>query len=171
MSKTQFAPQQTVVYNDSCICRIEETVRRCFDGEHQVDYYKLCPVRSDHSSYYVPVAQASERLRSLMTREEVLAIIDSLGARTLSLSEDSRERKELAARILKDGDFGEILCMLRALRAVQERCKSGGKRISVSDENAIRSGEERIFPEFALALQIGEDEVDAFIRSRVGTTE
>lgn len=168
MSQFDFAPQQTVVYNDSCICRIEEIVRRCFDGEHSLDYYKLCPVRGEHSSYYVPVAQAGERLRNLMTEAEVLEIIDSLEARVLSLSDDSRERKEAVGRILKGGDYGEILCMLHALRTVQAGCKSSGKRVSVSDENAIRSGEERVFPEFAMALQISEDEVDSFIRTRLG---
>lgn len=168
MGMTAFQEEQLVVYNESCICRIAGKVQRCFDGEHKMEYYKLCPVRAEHSSYYVPVAQAEKRMRGLMTEAEVLEMIDSLRKQELSLSEDGRERKETVNHILRCGDYREILCMLHALHKIQERCSLERKRMLVGDENAIQSAQERIFPEFALVLGISEDEVDSLIRCRLG---
>ena len=45
--------------------------QRSFDGEHEESYYKLRPVGNGNSTYYVPVERAADRLRPLLTKEQI----------------------------------------------------------------------------------------------------
>ena len=43
-----------VVYCSKEICRIESKVKKCFNGVDEIEYFKLIPIRTKNSSYYIP---------------------------------------------------------------------------------------------------------------------
>jgi len=67
-----------VVYGGYEICRIEEKVKRCFDGTTPREYYKLIPVYSKGSTYYIPSDDYEEKIRRLLSKEEIYALIEEM---------------------------------------------------------------------------------------------
>ena len=67
-----------VVYGGSEICLIDGIEEKCFDGVNKLSYYRLIPCETPKSTYYVPDDKLAERTRPLLTREEILAVIDEM---------------------------------------------------------------------------------------------
>lgn len=89
-----YQPNDFVSYGSSGVCRIVSCVSRSFDGIHEELYYQLTPVSENHSTYYVPVDRASERLRPLLSREEIYQLIDNINtSETQEWCSDNRERR------------------------------------------------------------------------------
>ena len=70
-TKTEYTPNEYVSYGTSGVCQIVSVEQRSFDGEHEESYYKLRPVGNGNSTYYVPVERAADRLRPLLTKEQI----------------------------------------------------------------------------------------------------
>lgn len=67
-----------VIYRSKQICRIDSFEEKSFDGATKREYCVLVPVDSCSSKYYVPMDCAGTKLRSLLTKAEVLALIDGM---------------------------------------------------------------------------------------------
>ena len=77
-TKTEYTPNEYVSYGTSGVCQIVSVEQRSFDGEHEESYYKLRPVGNGNSTYYVPVERAADRLRPLLTKEQIYGLIDEM---------------------------------------------------------------------------------------------
>ena len=73
-TKTEYTPNEYVSYGTSGVCQIVSVEQRSFDGEHEESYYKLRPVGNGNSTYYVPVERAADRLRPLLTKEQIYGL-------------------------------------------------------------------------------------------------
>lgn len=165
---TSFHPEELVSYGSSGVCRIicEET--RTFDGEHEETYLKLRPLDGSHSTYYVPVEKASARLRPLLTKDEIYALIDSMsGCAEAKWCSDSRERRGIFHDILHSDDYREIIQMMHTLHIQQEQKRKSGRKLGASDEAAMHAAENRMYQEFGCVLQIQPDQVHSFILNRL----
>ena len=69
--KTVYTLNEYVSYGTSGVCKIESLEQRSFDGEHEESYYKLRPLDNSNSTFYVPIDRAAERLRPLLTKEQI----------------------------------------------------------------------------------------------------
>ena len=81
-----------VVYGGYEICRIEEKVKRCFDGTTPREYYKLIPVYSKGSTYYIPSDDYEEKIRRLLSKEEIYALIEEMPNAEAQWCEDRNQR-------------------------------------------------------------------------------
>jgi CarD family transcriptional regulator len=159
-----------VVYRSSEICRIMGIEQRCFDGKTEREYCILSPVKSEQSTYYVPVETADNALRELLTKEQILELIDgmdSVGAN--EWCDEKKDRKKLQNEILSGGEHALIIGMTRTLHSEQQKRISCGKRLSAADERAMRTAENMINSEFGFVLGISESEVGNFIRERLAS--
>ena len=165
---TAFRPDEFVSYGSSGVCQIVSCEQRSFDGEHEETYFKLRPVDGSHSTYYVPTDKAEERLRPLLTKEEIYALIDEMqGVKEQEWCSDSRERKGKFHAILHSDDYREILQMMRSLHHQQERKRKTGRKIGASDEAVMHAAETRMYQEFGMVLHIQPDQVHNFILQRL----
>ena len=76
--KTVYTLNEYVSYGTSGVCKIESLEQRSFDGEHEESYYKLRPLDNSNSTFYVPIDRAAERLRPLLTKEQIYQLIDEM---------------------------------------------------------------------------------------------
>ena len=67
-----------VVYCSKEICRIESKVKKCFNGVDEIEYFKLIPIRTKNSSYYIPCNNCESKVRNLLTKEEIYSLIDEM---------------------------------------------------------------------------------------------
>ena len=171
MNAVDFSINDYVVYKGVGVCRIEAVENKSFDdGANFNDYLKLVPLNSSSSSYFVPADNASGRIRKPMTTDEVNAAIDNSGSGQIVLKPNNKERRSEIETILKEGDCTRIISLIKTIYLHTQSCRSNGKKVLVSDENALRIAENMIYPEFSFVLGIAESEVADYIGSRLEST-
>ena len=167
MNAAVFSVNDYVVYKGVGVCRIEAVENKTFDGEKYEDYFKLVPLGSGSSSYFVPAGMADKRLRRPMTEDEVNKAIDNSVSGEISLVANTRERKSAIESILREGDCTTIITLIKSIYHHTQSCRDSGKKVLVSDENALRMAENMIYPEFSFVLGIDEHEVAGYIGKRL----
>ena len=167
MNAAKFSVNDYVVYKGVGVCRVEAVENKTFDGSSYEDYLKLVPLGSGSSSYFVPVGKAGARVRKPMTADEVNAAIDNSESAQISLTPNTKVRRTEIDTILKEGDCTHILSLIKTIYLHTEACRSMGKKVLVSDENALRTAENMIYPEFSFVLGIDEKEVAGYIGQRL----
>lgn len=156
-----------VVYGSAGVCRLTGIEKQCFDGEHEMDYFILSPLHSSTSKYYLPVNKCSNKIRKLLTKDEIISLIDSAAkSDDVCWQNNSKERKSLFNSILNSDDCEKMLEMLKTLHFHQEKQKLNGKKLISSDEIAMKTAENVLFQEFSIVLGIDYDSVEDFIISR-----
>lgn len=166
-SEQFFNENDYVIYKGSGICKYAGKESKCFDGKNSVEYFKFIPVSSSSSSYYVPTDKLEGKIRRLLTKEELLEIIDHLPTESADYSSNCRERKLEFDDIMRSENYTEMLCMIYSIYKHTEKIKANGKRMSASDERVFRAAESRLYPEFAVVLGICAEEVAEFISERL----
>lgn len=156
-----------VVYGSGEICCIEEIVERCFDGVNKNRYYKIVPEEYRNSAYYVPVENAGNEIRRVLTKEEIYEIIDSIPQAESVWYTDRNERKSYFESVLRSDDFTSLVGMIKAIYEERSKRTSDGRKLIAADERAFSAAEHIIHGEFAFVLGMKESEVGEFIRSRI----
>ena len=103
---------------------------RCLDGVNQREYCILCPINSAGSTYYVPLDCAEDKLRELLTKEQVLGLIDGMRNAEAEWCDDGNERKARQNEILSGSNYSKIIGMTRSLHSEKEKRSAQGKSSS-----------------------------------------
>lgn len=160
-------PDEFVIYGGTEICRLGGRVRKSFDGINETEYCMLIPSGSKSSAYYVPADKLSERVRPLLSREEILAVIDAMPDAEALVIEDKNQRKSEYSRIIKSDDYRAILSVMKTLYTEQKKRDANGKKMISAEEKALTAAQKLLRSEFSIVLGIAEDEVDDFIAERL----
>lgn len=156
-----------VVYRSSEICRIDGFEDKSFDGGEARRYCLLVPLDAHGSKYYVPMDCADAKLRRLLNRDEVLALIDSMKGDMPDWGEDDPNRKGRINQVLSSGDYKLIISLLHSLYLEKQKRTEIGKKMLAADERAMRTAEQLLNREFAFVLDIPEDTVPEYISKRL----
>ena len=165
-----FKKDDCVVYKSAGVCRVLSVEPQSMDGENEILYYKLKPLSDANSTYYIPVSAGTEKLRPLLTKEEVLALIDDMPKSEDEIevwSDNRRERREMYSQILKGDDQKALVQLISALYFRKQSSEASGKRFSSMDESAMKNAENLMLQEFGTVLDMSPDEVRKFIDERV----
>ncbi len=164
----QYENGSYVVYGKMGVCRVVEQKRMSFGGEVG-DYYVLCPVSDSRSSVYVPCGnpQLMERIRPLLTREAIEVMLAGVDERQIHWIEDRNLRLQAFKEIQAAGDRQELMRLIRCLYKKKQEKAAAGKRLSSMDEMILGECIRLVEEEFALALDIPQSKVAAFIHQRL----
>ncbi len=156
-----------IVYGASELCRVEEKIKRCFDGITEKEYYRLIPLYSKGSTFYIPVDDYDGKVRKLLTKEEIYALIDEMPEVETEWCEDRNQRKNQFFSVLRSDDYQQLISMMRAIYLQRDEQISKGKKLLAADEKAMREAEKLIHHEFSFVLGIDEKDIPDFIESRI----
>lgn len=160
-----------VVYKSAGVCKVLSMETQSPDGVSRVLYYKLKPLGDPNSTYYIPVASAEDKLRALLTKDEVLELIDTMPRSAdedaAVWSENRRERKEMYSQIIRGDDQRALVQMISSLYFRKLDSEAHGKRFSSMDELAMKNAETLMLQEFGIVLGMEPDAVRGFIDERV----
>lgn len=159
-----------IVYKSAGVCRVLGEEAQSPDGVTEILYYKLKPIDDQNSTYYIPVATADEKLRRLLTKDEVLELIDSMprsADEETMWSDNRRERREMYSQILKGDDQHALVQMISSLYFRKQSSEASGKRFSSMDESAMKNAETLMLQEFGIVLGLDIEDVRKFIDERV----
>ena len=108
-----FKVNDVVVYGSQGVCEIISIEDQKIGGETK-KYFVLKPKNDKGATFYVPTwnEKAWGKMRKVMTKKDVDALIDSMPNKTPTWIANENERKETYKRILASGDQAAIISMV-----------------------------------------------------------
>lgn len=165
--KLNLTEGEQVVYCSSEVCTFEGEEKRTFDGKHFDVYYKLVPISQTSSSYYVPADRADEKIRALITKDEVKNIIGVIPEIKPVWIVDNNARRQEFHSMLRSNDYREVIRLIKSVRARRGELVGLGRKLSSSDEMAMRAAESKVCEEFSAVLEVSLDDVRKYIEDKM----
>lgn len=158
-----------VVYGVHGVCRIVKTEERTVERKG-VSYYVLEPAGQSDARYLIPMHNqaAVSKLRPVLSREELNALLRSEAVRAQEWITDENRRKQLYRDLIGSGDRAALIRMVGALHRHKEEQASAGRKFHLCDENFLRDAQKILDAEFSLVLGIEPGQVGNYILSVMG---
>ncbi len=156
-----------VIYGSTGVCEVKEITTPDFEKDKSRQYYALEPVYQD-GVIYTPV-DTKVFMRPIITREEAHTLIDRIPAMQTEVYHCSapRELEEHYNTYLKSHDCGDLLALGRSIYMKKQELIKQHRKFGAVDERFLKRAEDLLYGELAVALNIGKDEVEAYIAQRV----
>lgn len=155
-----------VVYGIHGVCDIRDSETRTVDRK-KVSYLVLEPLGQPGSRYMVPThnAVAMGKLKKVLTREEMEAMLRSADVRKDSWIQDESRRKQTYRELIASGDRERLMSMVHTLYRHKADQAAAGRKVHLCDDNFLRDAEKLLIGEAAIVMGMEQDEAKRFIRS------
>lgn len=148
------------------ICCIGEKVRKCFDGKNENEYYTLFS-NDSKNTYYVPSEKIDENVRPLLTKEQILKVIDGLPYVQAEWTDDKNQRRMNFSSAMRNGDYNRILPMLSGIWNEKTKRAEKGKHLLNDDKRNFELAKKLLYTEISFLFNINIDEAEEFIQKRI----
>ena len=168
MNKNGFDIGEYVSYGINGMCSIEDIrPMQLSQGVEEMMYYILRPESNPKSTIFVPVNNQKlvSKMRELMTKDEINAMLTRMKDRTLEWEKDIRFRTESFHEILNNGVNQELILMIRCLHKKRQELTQAGKKLPTRDSNTLKTAEHLVEEEFSHVLHIKCEDVSNYIRN------
>ena len=153
-----------VVYGSMGVCTFKGTEKRTIDGIGEKEYCKLVPADGSSAAYYVPAGSADEKIRPLLTKDQVYALIDEMPDIEPLTCENSHEWKTKVSAVMQSGNYENIISVIKAIHS-RRRSK---RKLNFADERTMKTAKSAILGEFSVILGMTESQTDRLICERLG---
>lgn len=167
MNRNGFDIGEYVSYGINGMCNIEDIrPMQLSQSVEKMMYYILRPESNPKSTIFVPVNNQKlvSKMRELMTKDEINAMLERMKDRTLEWEKDVRFRTESFHEILNNGVNQDLILMIRCLHRKRQELIQLGKKLPARDSNTLKTAERLVEEEFAHVLHIKCEEVSDYIR-------
>ena len=167
MNRNGFDIGEYVSYGINGMCNIEDIrPMQLSQSVEKMMYYILRPESNPKSTIFVPVNNQKlvSKMRELMTKDEINAMLERMKDRTLEWEKDVRFRTESFHEILNNGVNQDLILMIRCLHRKRQELIQLGKKLPARDNNTLKTAERLVEEEFAHVLHIKCEEVSDYIR-------
>lgn len=157
-----------VLYGKTGVCLVQEKTT-ITTGRESNEYYVLCPVSDGRSSVFVPCENKAlvSKMCSLMTREEIDALLSVADSERLEWIDDRTQRMSYYRTVMSGNDRRALIRLICCLFRKKHERQEQGKRLSTMDEGALQEGMRLIDEEFSMVLGIPSREVVDYILERL----
>ena len=163
MEDTKFKVNEIIMYGNTGVCKISDIRMDSFADSPEQLYYALSPIYDLNSTIFVPVNSDKVRIRSLLSRQEVLDLIRIIPEIETFWVENDNQRKNVFSQMMKECEHRDLIKLIKSLYQKREEKKEQGRKFFISDEKILTMAEKLLFQEFALVLGIEVEEVLDFI--------
>ena len=162
---------QQVLYGAHGVCAVTAVEVMRF-GKDKAKYYVLEPAAQPGTKFYIPVENeaAVAKLRPLMNREELLALLHSQQVRDYPWISDENQRKLRFRELIHSGDRPGLMGMISALHRHKKSLADTGRKFHQSDENFLQDAEKLLNAEFSMVFGLEPGEVGSFILRELENT-
>lgn len=159
---------EIVLYGTDGVCRIQDITVKKF-GKETANYYVLCSLYRGNSMIYVPVGneKLESKMRDILSKEEIDAIIVSMHEETDIWIENEPLRKIKYKEIITGGDRKSLLCLIKTLYEHRINQEKSGKKMHMTDERFMKDAEKILYDEIAHVMGIEHREVVGYISDKL----
>ena len=158
---------EAVMHIPEGVCKVTGIIERDLSSLGTRQYYILVPVYNTGTKIYIPTDNGPAKMRELLTRDEVLELIDSIPECESVWIENDKERMAAFSSIVSRCDHHEMLCLIRTLRDKHAEKLRTGKKFHSADERIFKEAERILFGEFGYVLNLKPSEVGPFSAERI----
>lgn len=163
-----YAINDRVFYGGIGVCRIIAIDSLAFGAAELQDYYVLQSQGTDSLNYVATGSEAQlSHMRHLLSREEILGLIQGMPQEDTAWPENERKRAELFAATLRAPDCHALIRLVCTLYREQDCKRGAGKRLTYADTRVMDTAERLLHEEFAFVLGLPEEEVSPFIKAQL----
>lgn len=157
-----------VVYGMHGVCCVLEEEKKTVDRK-VVTYLVLEPVGQAGSRFLVPThnAVAMGKIRPMLTKEELDAMLSSPEVRADGWVKDESQRKQLYRELIGSCDRVRLAQMVRTLHRHRTAQAAAGRKVHLCDDNFLRDAEKLLVSEAAVVLGYDQDMAKQYIRSKL----
>lgn len=158
-----------IVCGNNGICAVEDVnTIQVPDVDPNRLYYILRPVYAKSSVVYIPVDNDKIIMRKVLTKEQVHELIDRIPEiETIGESND-KQREERFKECMKNHDCHDWIRVIKTLYLRRQERVERGQKVTATDARYLKTAEDNLYCEFAMALGIEKNEVEEFIGKRIG---
>ncbi len=157
-----------VIYGTRGVCKVTNIGALDFTGAAKEKlYYTLTPCYTDNSTVYVPVEKVGVVMRPVMSREEVMELIDSIPELEELWIRDEKSREYAYKEAIRACDNRELVRIIKTIYRRSRSRMAAGKKTTVSDSKYYRIAEENLYGELAVSLDMSREEAKQFVEARV----
>lgn len=163
-----FEKGEYVVRGRNGVCRVTDVTTLNFgEVDKKRRYYVLTPVYQQTSKIYVPVDTQDGSLRRILTKDEIMRLIDSIPE--IGTIEIGNEKmcEELYRNSMQEPGCEGYVKVLKTLYLRRQKRQESGRKESAVDGKYQRMAEESLYGEIAVALGISREEVEDFITEQI----
>ncbi len=165
--KRMYKEGDYVHYANSGLCKVEKVTTLDISGADKDRlYYYLKPVDDWKSTIFVPV-DTRVAMRPAMTRKEADDLIDSIPDIQILWISDEKKREQAYRAKLQSMDAKDWVMIIKTLNKRKRDRMVRGRKTTSTDERYLKSAEDRLFSELALALGRNKDDMEEYIEKRL----
>lgn len=163
-----FCKGDYVIYGSNGVCVVEDVGPLDIPGvPGERIYYTLIPYYTKDSQIFVPADNDKVVMRPLISKDEILALIDDIENIELLWIQDEKQREARYKETLRKCDCRELIRIIKTIYERRQSRIAAGKKMTASDEKYIHLAQESLYGEFAIALDMEREQVEQFIFARV----
>lgn len=155
-----------VVYGSNGVCRVQDIEKMSLRNQ-ELEYYILSPVYNDKMTIKTPVNNKNVLMRELMSKNEVMSLIQGISKNETVEIEDARKKIQEYKAIIKRGNAEELIKVINSIRLEEREKESLGKKLNKTDEDIMLIAWKQLHQEMAIVLEINVDEVEDYIRNNI----
>lgn len=163
-----FSIGQYVVCGNKGVCTIEDITTLDISGVDKAKkYYILKPKYVTASTVYVPVDSAMNSMRSILTKEEALKLVEEIPEiPVLEIQNEKLVEQEYKA-CMKSNCCREWVKLIKTIYLRKQKRLEAGRKETAIDGKFFKIAEENLYGELAVALEMQRNEVCDYITERL----
>ncbi|MGN6710767.1 CarD family transcriptional regulator [Anaerocolumna jejuensis] len=167
-----FLVNHYIMYGVVGICRIRGIGNLDGEGLDPAKlYYTLEPLQSNGSTIYTPVENNKVRMRSIISREEAVKLIQEVPQLKPIRILDDKRCEQIYKEALKENDCCELLQIFKYLFNKEYKRSGNNQKLSAMDKKYMDLIKSRLFGELAIVLGIPCEKAESEIVERIEATK
>ncbi len=148
-----FEKGQEVVYSMTGVCTVEDIAEKEFVRNQKRLYYTLKPLFQQNNLIYVPVDDDRFYIRSVLSKAEMKAFLESLDGIKLNSDNTPLSQEDFRSTV-ESRDSLELAKLFALLHDKKQKSKEGKKKFGFLDEKYMQLAEKLLLGEIATVLEI-----------------
>ncbi|ABX43025.1 CarD family transcriptional regulator [Lachnoclostridium phytofermentans] len=130
-------------------------------------YYTLRPYYSDRSTIFTPTDNLKVKMRSILTKDEAVSILNNIHNIDCSWDIDEKIREMEYKEAIRQCDCKQLLKIVKSLYFSRKAKLADGKKVPARDEKYYHMAEDSLYGELAVSLGLEIEETKELVLSKI----
>ncbi len=153
-----FSVGQNVLYGTNGVCVVNDITEKKV-GKVSMEYYVLKPLDTNFSTLFVPTNNEAlvKKIRGVMTKDMINGVLSNL-PEPGEWNDNKQERSEQFKEVISNGDFTELIRMIRLIYKHSDELSELGRHLHMSDERLLKEAEKMVTEEIEFVLDVDKQQ-------------